>query len=162
MFLVAAMQTWAGRLGAAWRGRRDAVHAGRSRAASPHAQPGLQHSEDRAGRAQGGSYRLLDGVTESTHAEAWTAAIATASGHGVQLVNIQFSDFLVQRVHVSLPSCSGRDHPLMHGGTQRHEKPFSAVRGPRDAAHFGEFETLWRQSSGDLMLTRAAMKEAAN
>ena len=27
----------------------------------------------------------------------------------------------------------------MHGGTQRHEKPFSAVHGRCDVAHFGEW-----------------------
>jgi hypothetical protein len=53
----------------------------------------------------------------------------------------------------------------MHGGTRRHEKPFSAVQGRCDVAHFGEFwgHTASRRAEGLPMLARTGvMRESPN
>jgi hypothetical protein len=61
---------------------------------------------------------------------------AGAAGHRIKFANRQFAGFAIEHfvVHVSLLFVGG-DDPLMHGGTQRHEKSFSAVHRPCDVAH---------------------------
>jgi hypothetical protein len=44
------------------------------------------------------------------------------------------------------------------GGTQRHEKPFSAVHRPCDAAHFADANTPAAVFFGDLVLTALESK----
>jgi hypothetical protein len=50
----------------------------------------------------------------------------------------------------------------MHGRTQRHQKPFSAVHGWCDVAHFGEFwgHTASRRAEGLPMFARTDVMRA--